>query len=77
MLKARIESVLAVVAGALAVVTLIWPAWIEALFAVAPDSGHGEAEWWIVVAFAFVAVASGLLARRDYRTARRLSSEGA
>lgn len=77
MLKARIETVLAVVAGTLAVVTLIWPTWIESLFGVTPDAGSGEAEWWVVVVFAVVAVASALLARRDYRSARRLAAEGA
>src|SRR3954470_5610264 len=77
MLKARIETVLAVVAGTLAVVTLIWPTWIETLFGVEPDAGSGEAEWWIVVVLALVAVAPGLLARRDYTAARRLSAEGA
>jgi hypothetical protein len=76
MLKARIETVLAVVAGVLAVVTLLWPTWIESLFGVAPDAGSGEAEWWIVVVFAVVAIASALLARRDLRTARRLRAEG-
>jgi hypothetical protein len=76
MLKARIETVLAVVAGLLAVVTLVWPTWIETLFGLDPDAGSGAAEWWIVVVLAGVAVASGLLAQRDYRAARRRPSEG-
>jgi hypothetical protein len=77
MLKARIETALAVVAGALAVVTLFWPTWIETLFGVEPDGGSGEAEWWIVAVLALVAAASGLLARRDFAAARRLPPEGA
>jgi hypothetical protein len=77
MLKSRIETGLAVVAGALAVVTLFWPTWIETLFGVEPDAGSGEAEWWVVAVLALVAVMSGILARRDYRAARRLLSEGA
>jgi hypothetical protein len=77
MLKARIETGLAVVAGVLAVATIIWPTWIETLFGVEPDGGSGEAEWWIVAVFALVGVMSGLLARRDYMAARRLRSEGA
>ncbi len=76
MLKARIESVLAVVAGALAVITLFWPTWIEALFGVEPDGGSGEAEWVFVVVLALVAAVSGLLARRDFAAARRLPPEG-
>jgi hypothetical protein len=77
MLKSRIETGLAVVAGALAVVTLFWPTWIETLFGVEPDAGSGEAEWWVVAVLGLVAVMSGILARRDYRAARRLLSEGA
>jgi hypothetical protein len=46
MLKARIETALAVVAAALAVVTFIWPIWIETVFSVDPDGGDGTAEWW-------------------------------
>jgi len=77
MLRARIEAGFAVVAGALAVVTLIWPTWIETLFSFEPDRGSGEAEWWIVIAFALVAATLGLLARRDYRSARRLNADPA
>ena len=77
MLKARIETTLAVVAGVLAVVTLFWPTWIESLFGVAPDAGSGVAEWVVVLVLALVAVVAGLLARRDHRAARRLGTEGA
>jgi len=77
MLKARIETGLAAAAGLLAIVTLIWPTWIETLFGVEPDGGSGEAEWLVVVVLALVAVTSGLLARREYRAARRLPPEGA
>ena len=77
MLKARIESVLAVVAGLLAVVTLFWPTWIESLFHASPDAGGGEAEWAVVLVFALIAVVSGLMARRDLLAARRLGHEGA
>ena len=76
MLKARIETGLAVLAGVLALVTFIWPTWIESLFGVEPDGGSGAAEWWIVVVLALAAVILGLFARRDYVVARRLRSEG-
>jgi hypothetical protein len=75
MLRARIEAGFAVVAGALAVATLMWPTWIETLFSFEPDRGSGEAEWWIVIAFALVAAALALLARRDYKSARRLNAD--
>ena len=77
MLKARIESALAVVAGALTVLTLFWPQWIESFFGVEPDGGNGETEWWVVVILAVVTATSGLLARRDFAAARRLPAEGA
>jgi hypothetical protein len=76
MLKARIETALAVVAAALAVVTFIWPMWIEAVFSVDPDGGDGTTEWWVVGLFALVAVTTAMLARRDYRRARGLAAEG-
>jgi hypothetical protein len=75
MLRGRIEAGLAVVAGALAVVTAIWPAWIESVFEVEPDGGSGEAEWLIVVVLAVVAATLALLARRDLRSARRLGAD--
>ena len=77
MLKARFETVLAVLAATLAVVTLVWPTWIEGVFGVEPDGGNGGAEWWLVVVLAVVALTSAILARRDYRLARRLGAEGA
>jgi hypothetical protein len=76
MLKARIETALAVVAVALAVVTFIVPDWIETVFSVDPDGGNGTAEWWVVGLFALVAVTAAMLARRDYRRARALMVEG-
>jgi hypothetical protein len=74
MLKARIETALAVVAGVLALATLVWPTWLETLFGVEPDGGSGVAEWWLVVALALVALVAGLLARRDFAAARRRPS---
>ena len=77
MLKARIETMLAILATALAIATLIWPTWIESVLGFEPDAGGGEAEWGVVAAPAVLAVASALLAGRDYRNARRLPSEEA
>jgi hypothetical protein len=71
MIKARIESVLAAIAAVLAVVTALWPTWIESLLGVEPDGGSGELEWLVVAALAAAAVVLALLARRDLRIARR------
>ena len=63
--------VLAAVFAVLAVLTAIRPTWIEALFEESPDSGSGTFEWAIVGAFGLLAVASAVLARRDYRQLHR------
>ena len=70
MSRIRVEVVLAVVFGILAVVTAIWPTWIESVFEQSPDAGTGTLEWAIVGAFGLLAIASALLARRDYRAIR-------
>ena len=72
--RARVESVLAMLRSYFAVVTAVWPTWIESLFEVSPDAGTGESEWWVVAVFLVVAVVAAVLARRDRRAAR---AEGA
>jgi hypothetical protein len=42
------EAAAAVASGLLAVVTVIWPDWIERGFGIEPDQGSGELEWLIV-----------------------------
>lgn len=57
-------------AGALAA-TLIWPQWIEVLFAIEPDHGDGSSEWGfalVLVAITFVAFAATI---RDLRRLQR------
>ena len=44
-----IESILALITGIVAVVTLFWHDWIETIFGVDPDKGNGSAEWLVVV----------------------------
>jgi hypothetical protein len=68
--RARIETLLAVLALVLAVVTAVWPTWIESFFEVSPDAGTGETEWRLVVVFLVIAVVAAVLARRDLRAAR-------
>lgn len=66
-MRTRVEMVLAVIFGLLAVVTSVWPTWIEAITGLEPDAGSGAAEWGIVVVFAVVALGAAALARHDYR----------
>jgi hypothetical protein len=60
------EAGLASLAGLLAVLTVAWPDWIEALYGFDPDHHSGSLEWAIVVALAFVALACGLAARSEW-----------
>jgi hypothetical protein len=54
-------------AAVLAVLTAIWPDWIELLFGADPDGGSGSAEWGIVIALAAVAIIFAVLARFEHR----------
>ena len=63
----RIEAILGGLSAVLFVLTLVFPAWIEALTGLEPDAGSGELEFLTAGALLLVALASALLARRDYR----------
>jgi hypothetical protein len=64
-----LESICGSVTGIVAVITLFWHDWIEAVFRMDPDSGNGSAEWLIVLVLllATVTLASG--ARHEWRRA--------
>ena len=61
------ELGLAVLAGALAVLTLINHEWIELVFRVDPDQGSGALEWGIVFTSGGIAIVSALAARGERR----------
>jgi hypothetical protein len=62
----RLELVVSVLAGVLAVLTAIWHNWIEEVFHVDPDAGSGALEWVIVLALALIALSLGAHARKSY-----------
>ena len=70
MIKARIEVVLAGAFTGLAVLTALWPQWIEELTGLEPDAGSGVVEWAIVVVLAGLAATATVLARSNLRRAR-------
>jgi undecaprenyl pyrophosphate phosphatase UppP len=72
-----VESALAIVAAALAVITFFWHDWIELVFKVDPDEGSGALEWGIVVAFAVAAIVAGSLARLEWRRTRQQAASAA
>ena len=63
------ESVLACITGFLAVLTAVWPDWIEAVSGFQPDKHDGSFEWMLVVGSALIAVVLASLARREWRGA--------
>jgi hypothetical protein len=70
----HIESGLAALFAALAILTAVVPDWIEAVFGVDPDHGTGYLEWLIVVVAGLIAIVVALAARRDWL---RLRATGA
>ena len=62
-----IESIVGGAAGLLALLTLFWRDWLEAVFGWDPDHHNGSAEWLIVIGLAAIAVVLGGLARWERR----------
>jgi len=65
-----LEVILGSISGILAVVTLFWHDWIEAIFGVDPDKGNGSAEWLVVVVLLVVTATLAVGARIEWRRAR-------
>jgi DMSO/TMAO reductase YedYZ heme-binding membrane subunit len=65
-----LESILGSIAGVVAVVTLFWRDWIEAVFGVDPDKGNGSAEWLVVLILLILTVALAVGARLEWRRAQ-------
>ncbi len=61
-----VEVGLAIVTGALLVLTIITREWIEIIFGVDPDGGSGALEWAIVAGLAVLTLASTVTARREW-----------
>ena len=64
MRRVRIEALLAAIFLLLAVLTAIFPTWVESLLGISPDSGSGELEWLATAAVGTAAVVLGLDAFR-------------
>ena len=65
-----LESIFGSITGVVAVVTLFWHDWIEAVFGVDPDKGSGSAEWLVVSILLFLAVALAVGARLEWHRAQ-------
>lgn len=62
-----IECIGAVTTLLLAILTAIWPNWIELLFEAEPDGGDGSLEWFIVLALCVATLGLSILARGEWR----------
>jgi hypothetical protein len=65
--RARLETVTALSAGILGVLTIFWHDWIEALTGWDPDHHNGSFEWLIVAGLLAIAVIAGFMARHHWR----------
>jgi hypothetical protein len=63
----KLKLALAGTSGFLALLTLVVPDWIEAVFHIDPDGGNGSLEWLIVAVFVAATAVFGLLARAELR----------
>ena len=69
-----IEMGLALVSGAVLLLTVLWNNWIEIVFRVDPDQGNGSLERLIVLACLAITLATVALARLEWRRAARSAS---
>lgn len=67
MIQARTMNIFAIVLAVAAMLTAIWPSWIELAFRVDPDYGSGALEWGLAGTFAALSVVALLLSRRASR----------
>ena len=67
MLRVRLEAAIAVLTGALGILTLIWRDWIETLTGWDPDRHNGSVEWLVVAVLLTDAVAMGTVSRRHWK----------
>ncbi|WP_046731796.1 hypothetical protein [Streptomyces humi] len=74
-LRGWVEAVAAAVSASLFVLTLAWPAWIEALFGIDPDQHSGALEWAIVALSVCTTILLSLLVRGEWRRAHAPRTE--
>jgi undecaprenyl pyrophosphate phosphatase UppP len=68
------ETALSGITGLLAVVTVFWKDWIEALTGVAPDHGNGTVEVGVIIGLVTASVITGFAAQRTLRRQRPVAT---
>lgn len=71
------EAALAGFTGLLAILSAVWPNWIELLFHLDPDHHNGRAELLIIIGLAFGSLTSGAAARWQAARWRRAAAASA
>jgi DMSO/TMAO reductase YedYZ heme-binding membrane subunit len=71
-----LEAGLVSLCGFLAVLTVFWRDWIEALTGFDPDHHNGSFEWAIVAGLLLVSVLAGIVARGEWHRPRAAISSG-
>jgi hypothetical protein len=67
------EAAAALCTCCLALLTVVWPEWIERLFGFDPDQSSGRLEWAFVAALAVAAVTASVATRVEWRRSARLA----
>jgi hypothetical protein len=70
------ELALASLSGFLAVLTVSWRDWVEALTGSDPDRHNGSFEWTIVAGLLLISVVVGVAARVEWRRAHAVGPAG-
>jgi hypothetical protein len=71
-----LETSLASLCGVLAVLTLWWRDWVEALTGFDPDHHSGSFEWAIVAGLFLLCIAVSVVARAEWRRAKVATAPG-
>jgi hypothetical protein len=62
-----LESILGLITGIMAVVTVFWHDWIEVIFRIDPDKGSGSGERLVVLLLLLVTAVLAVAARLEWR----------
>jgi hypothetical protein len=71
-----LEAGLASLCGFLAVLTVIWRDWVEAITGFDPDRHNGSLEWAILAGLLAGCIGVGLAARSEWRRPRAVFAAG-
>ena len=70
-----LELALALLTAVAAIATILWPAWIEAVFGIDLDEGNGTLELAVTLAIALASITLAAIARTEWRRTWRLASD--